>query len=393
MKILFIAPGDSLHTSRWIERVKSRGVDCVYYDMTSEALMHPIDITTIHRLNDNRFVLILDIFLRQFGALGELVRSSILTFRHYKNIRGVIKAEKPDLVHLHWLFHATSLATSFINGTPIVSTPWGSDLLIPGYKVASRKIDKLKHRFVISRVVKNSDAFCCDAQHMKDSLISYGAEAKAIQIIYFGTDIEVFSPSRRDQFFWGQFGLELDSIKVLSNRVLADMYDIETFIQASTIVHNKASGIDFIIAGGGPQTSSLKEFAKSNGTTKGITFTGRLNDEDFARATTSCDIYVSTSPTDGGIAASVAEAMSAAVPVVITDFGDNVFWLKNQTAGFIFQTGDEYHLADLILKLAGDEKMRKEMGQTGREVILKENNSRIEIEKILEMYRDLVRSE
>lgn len=392
MKILFIAPGDSLHTSRWIERVKARGVDCIYYDMTSEALMHPIIVSKIYRLKNNRVISILDNFLRKFGPLGELARSLILTFRHYKSIRDIINSEKPDLVHLHWLYHATSLACSLIKDTPIISTPWGSDLLTPEYKVAGKTFDKLKHRFVISRVVKNSSAFCCDAQHMKDSLISYGADLKSIQIIYFGTDVDLFSPSRRDPFFWKQFGLEIESIKVLSNRVLADMYDIETFIKASAVVHKISNGIDFIIAGGGPQATSLKEFAKSEGTIKGITFTGRLNDEDFSRATTSCDIYVSTSPTDGGIAASVAEAMSASVPVVITNFGDNAYWLKDQTAGFIFQIRNEGELAELILRLGADKKMRKEMGQKGREIILKENNSRIEIEKILELYNVVVQS-
>jgi L-malate glycosyltransferase len=392
MKILFIAPGDSLHTSRWIERVNTKGVECIYYDMTSEALMHPMVVSKIYRLKGNRVISILDNFLRKFGSLGELARSLILTFRHYKNIKDVIRTEKPDMVHLHWLYHATSLASSFIKGTPIIATPWGSDLLTPEYKVAGKAFDRLKHRFVISRVVKNSRAFCCDAQHMKDSLISFGAEPKSIQIIYFGTDVDVFSPDRRDPLFWKQFGLETDSIKVLSNRVLANMYDIETFIRASAVVHNISKEVDFIIAGGGPQATSLKEFAKSEGTIKGITFTGRLTDEDFSRATTSCDIYVSTSPTDGGIAASVAEAMSASIPVVITDFGDNANWLKNQTAGFIFQIGNERELADLILRLAADKEMRKEMGQKGRDVILKDNNSRIEIEKILELYNIVVRS-
>lgn len=392
MKVLFIAPGDSLHTSRWIERVKAQGIDCIFYDMTSEALMHPISASRIYRVKNNRTYSIVDKLILISGPLGELVRSFILTFKHYKSIKGIIKSEKPDLIHLHWLFHATALATSFIRDTPIISTPWGSDLLTPEYRKVGNVFDKLKHKFVIKRVVKNSKAFCCDAKHMKESLISNGAEAKSIQIIYFGTDVDLFSPSRRDPFFWKQFGLEADSIKVLSNRVLANMYDIETFIKASVIVGNNFSGADFVIAGGGPQADSLKKFAESEGTFNGITFTGRLNDEDFSKATASCDIYVSTSPTDGGIAASVAEAMAASVPVLITNFGDNGYWLKDQTAGFIFEIGNENELAELILKLATDKEKRKEMGQKGREVILQENNSKIEIEKILELYNFVVRT-
>jgi glycosyltransferase involved in cell wall biosynthesis len=393
MKILFIAPGDSLHTSRWIERVKARGIDCIYYDMTSEDLMHPLSVSGIYRLKGDSIGKHAQALFKKFGPFGKILESILLTLSHYKEIRTIVASEKPDLIHLHWLFHAAALATSFIKGVPIISTPWGSDLLTPEYKVTSKLLDKFKHKYVVSRVIKNSQAFCCDAPHMKELLISFGAESNTIQIIYFGTDVNLFSPTNRNLTFWEKFGLKNDRLKVLSNRVLADMYDIETFIRASAIVHDSIGNVDFLIAGGGPKSDSLKEYAKVNGTKKGITFTGRLNDEDFSSATSSCDIYVSTSPTDGGIAASVAEAMSASVPVVITDFGDNAYWLKDQTAGFIFQIGNEHELAELIIRLAKDEKQRKNMGRKGRDVILEENNSVIEVEKILKLYFSIIPSE
>jgi glycosyltransferase involved in cell wall biosynthesis len=115
-----------------------------------------------------------------------------------------------------------------------------------------------------------------------------------------------------------------------------------------------------------------------------------LDNEDFATATSSCDIYVSTSPTDGGIAASVAEAMSAAVPVIITNFGDNVAWLKNETAGYLFEPGDEVQLARLIIKLSGNPKLRKTMGSIGRGIILVDNNSLLEIKKVISLYKQTI---
>jgi glycosyltransferase involved in cell wall biosynthesis len=386
MKILFIAPGDSLHTTRWIERVKARGIDCIYYDMTGENMMHPMGLSSIFRLEADSLASNTEALLRKFGPIGKILGSILLTFAHYREIRSIVAREKPDLIHLHWLFHASALATSFIKGVPIISTPWGSDLLTPEYKVTPKQLDKFKHKYVVGRVIKHSEAFCCDAQHMKELLISFGAKSSAIQIIYFGTDVNLFSPAKKNPAFWEKFGLKREPVKIISNRVLADMYDIETFIRASVIVHDSISNVDFLIAGGGPKSDALKEYANIYGTKKGITFTGRLNDEEFAIATSSCDIYVSTSPTDGGIAASVAEAMSASVPVVITDFGDNAYWLKNQTAGFIFQIGDEKGLADQLIKLVENESMRIQMGEKGRDVILKENNSIIEVDKIIKLY-------
>jgi glycosyltransferase involved in cell wall biosynthesis len=185
--------------------------------------------------------------------------------------------------------------------------------------------------------------------------------------------------------------MNTNKLKVLSNRVLANMYDIETFIRASKIVNDQNPEIDFVIAGGGPQSESLKEYARIYGSQKGIVFTGRLSNEDFASATNSCDIYVSTSPTDGGIAASVAEAMSAAVPVLITDFGDNSAWLRDETAGNLFKIGDEKQLACLITKLASNSELRQSMGRVGRSVIMKDNNSDIEVRKISDLYKRAIK--
>ena len=347
--------------------------------------MHPVHATRIYRLQSTSFP---DIAIKRFLGMPIKIIRNFQHVRHHKSfLQTIIDEERPDLIHLHWLFHPVSLAASSIQSIPVISTPWGSDLLIPEYRVNPNLTDIVKHKFVIKQVIRKSDAFCCDATHMKKLLISYGASERSIEIIYFGTDTKLFSPAHDKSFFWRNFGLKNNSLKVISNRVLADMYDIETFIRAAKRVAAVNSNIDFIIIGGGPSESKLKQYVSDLGLDKNITFTGRLEDESFAQATKSADIYVSTSPTDGGIAASVAEAMSAQIPVLITNFGDNPLWLKDESAGFIFPPGDDEVLANLILKLSNNEILRKSMGENGRQIILKENNSEIETLKVLSLYK------
>jgi L-malate glycosyltransferase len=385
MKILVVAPGDSLHTARWINRLIRKDVECIFYDMTQKGKMHPMDASKIFRLEDlapSNY----SNWLR-FGKLGQVILNLKLTKKHRLYLQRIIEEEKPDLVHLHWLFHSVSLAVSKLKSIPIISTPWGSDLLTPEYKVKSNFFDKLKHRYVVTKVVRNSNAFCCDAPHMKDSLIKLGANAIDVDIIYFGTDINVFSPSLRNESFWDSFGLASETVKIISNRVLADMYDIETFIRAAKRVLVVDSNVDFVIAGGGPSSEKLKAFSIEQGLEQKILFTGRLDDETFASATRSSDIYVSTSPTDGGIAASVAEAMSSGVPVLITNFGDNPGWLKSESAGYLFDSGDDEKLSELILKLTKDEGLRNSMGLIGRGIVERENNAEIETLKVISLYK------
>lgn len=390
MKLLFIAPGNSLHTKRWIDRVAQSGVDCIFYDMESKESRILGAWPTTFELQLSRLSVGMIKVSQTLGYMGALFKDLLITWQHMRMIKKIIEVEKPDLIHIQWLYHPVALALSLIrNVPPIVATPWGSDLLTPEYKSKKVRLKKFRNLLVTRRIVKKSDSFCCDAKHMAQGLVFLGAEIENIHIIYFGTDINFFSPSKRKIEFWNSFGLSSESVKVISNRVLADMYDIETFIRAARIVSEKKAEVDFILVGGGPQSDQLKEYSKINGPTSGITFTGRLNDDDFSTATCSADIYVSTSPTDGGLAASVAEAMSAAIPVVITNFGDNSYWLKGQKAGLIFEPSDEIDLAAKIIRLLEDPTARALMGSTGRMIIEQENNSEIETQKVIRLYESL----
>lgn len=387
MKVLFVAPADSVHTVRWIERVQSIGIECVLFDMTSIDLQQPLKIAHIYRAADDNVFSSITRILDKLGFIGLLFSPVVKTINDYRSLKVIIKEHDPDLINIHWLFHHAALAASLFRSTPKVATPWGSDLLVPEYKGLKHLLNRLRNRLVVTHVVRSADELCCDAVHMKSLLVGLGAEEKSVNLIYFGTDTEIFSPQKRDKKYWEKFGITNEELVVLSNRVLANMYNIETLLESAALLRNSNLKLRFVIAGGGPDVLVLKSKVSELGIEDITSFTGRLNDEDFVKATASCDIYVSTSPTDGGIAASVAEAMSCEVPVIITNFGDNEFWLKGQTAGLLFNSGDQNQLASHITTLAEDLSLREVMGKKGRSIILSDNNSALELEKIKNLYQ------
>jgi glycosyltransferase involved in cell wall biosynthesis len=82
--------------------------------------------------------------------------------------------------------------------------------------------------------------------------------------------------------------------------------------------------------------------------------------------------------------------MSCEAPVIITNFGDNGYWLRNQSAGLLFESGDHFRLASQIRLLATNPEKRHEMGKIGRSIILSENDSELETKKIIELYRGVI---
>ena len=96
----------------------------------------------------------------------------------------------------------------------------------------------------------------------------------------------------------------------------------------------------------------------------------------------SVDVYVSTSLSDAGIAASTAEAMACEVPVVITNSGENDKWVKDRENGFLIPISDPEQLAKQIMELFRDQTLASKVGKKGRKFIINENDILNEMNKM-----------
>ena len=119
-------------------------------------------------------------------------------------------------------------------------------------------------------------------------------------------------------------------------------------------------------------------------------FIGRYLNSDLPKMLRSADVYVSTSLSDAGIAASTAEAMASGLPVVITDTGENRRWVEEGESGFVVAARDSSALAEKLILLLKDFQKRADMGQAARAVIVERNNYVREMEKMEVLYRDLL---
>ena len=103
------------------------------------------------------------------------------------------------------------------------------------------------------------------------------------------------------------------------------------------------------------------------------------------------DVFVSTSTSDAGIAASTAEAMACGVPVVITDVYENGDWLDDGRAGFLFPEGDSSELAAAVIRLAEmDQAGLRQMAESARKKICEENCLNTEMRRMEKLLFQLV---
>ena len=380
MKILFLAPSNSVHASRWISQAIDSGIECSLFDLVPGA-NKPSDLDLAnyfsYELKASRF--------SNIPILGELLALKRQNFL----LSAAVKEVAPDAIHCHWLFHSLPFLATFQKGVSLIATPWGSDLQQPIKPLRGRLKKVITNRILVGRIVSKSIGFCCDSRQLASILKSRGARTEP-RIIYFGTDVKKFSPANRLDSIRTKFGGGSDKLLIISNRSHENLYDIQTLIRAASLLKESHENLRYVIAGSGSITQSLKELVEELQLSEFFYFTGRLDDVEFVSATASCDIYVSTSTSDGGLAASTAEAMSCRVPVVISNFGENAEWLENESAGFLFDIGDEFGLAEKIKLLADSKDLREAMGQAGREKISRDNNSNLEWMKVLALYDDVI---
>jgi glycosyltransferase involved in cell wall biosynthesis len=371
LKILFIAPLDSIHSKRWIEFF-SRREDTEVQVLCFGKQVLPVDNAVVHALGEE-------------SVSGKTLKGFVTSLRRLSRrrrlLRELVQSCRPDVVHIHWIYAPAYWAARRFDA-PIISTAWGSDVLI-------HTRNSFLQRRAVRQTLRASTWVTCDAVHVKERMVSFGANPEKVKIIYFGTNCEEYSPANRDSGLASALGWGRSDQIVVSLRALKPIYDVETLIRAIPPVAEKIPQARFVIVGDGEQRNYLQQLSKELGVEKITHFACRLSDEDMRRYVASADVYVSTSTSDAGIAASTAEAMASGVPVVITDFGNNAAWLDSECAGRLFPIRDAAALAARISDLLKDEGLRKQMGEAGRSIILERNSYHREMERVLELYRGL----
>ena len=361
--ICYLGNAAAIHIQRWVNYFAEHGwkVDLItWHSPAKDFRIHP-DVS-VH------CILFPPHYIARYGALLE--------------ITWLIRKIHPDIIHAYNIATFGILAGLYgrLSGfKPIVLTALGSDILIDAKRFKKR---------LIKYALKKADCITCDAEHMIEELISLGAEPKNIKLVYFGTDVQKFNPAQKSEKIREKMS-STDSPTVISLRNLEPLYDVGTLIKAIPIIRKEVPEAKFVIAGKGSQEAELKQLAKALDASDSVRFVGRIPNDKLPKYLASADIYVSTSLSDAGLAASTAEAMACGLPVVITDFGDNRKWVEDGVSGFIVPLKDPKSLAEKIIYLLKNEDISMRFGMRNRKIIEERNNYYKEMEKMGNIYIEL----
>ena len=359
MKILFIASSESIHSHKWISYFIKKGHDILWYSMT--------DVNSPTN------------FAGKFFANRTGAGFFYFVFCYFR-ARRIVKNYKPDIIHAHSAGHYGLLA-SLLPHRELVITVWGSDIVI--------NTKKFFHRQLLRRFLPRAILVTSDSPHMLETIKKHNIKIKNGLLVNFGVDTEQFKPSKI-----GRKRSTNRSISIVSTRSFEPIYDIETLIYATQDLLKDGYKLTLNLVGTGSQHEKLSELAKRLGIEAQVIFRGRVEYAKLPELLNSMDLYVSTSKSDAGIAASTAEAMACCVPCIISDVYDNQKWIQPEKTGFLFQVSDKNSLASQIRKAINlDEEKMLKLTEAARKKIVQENSFSLEMNKMEATLLRLVESQ
>lgn len=230
-------------------------------------------------------------------------------------------------------------------GTPYVLHLHGSK-----YKRFFAESAPLVH-FITLQLFKYSNKVIVLGSAWRDYVINeLGADEGRVVIVANGTPcLDIVSREGRPA---------THRVRVIFSGRLSEQKGVPELLAAADLIYEANQDFELVLMGDSRDESLLREA----GTKPYCTLTGWLKHDEVVRELISSDIFTLPSH-DEGLPMAMIEAMSLAIPVVVTTVGAICDVIDSGQEGFLVKPGDVEDLRSALQSLIVDRELREEMGQ------------------------------
>ena len=244
--------------------------------------------------------------------------------------------------------------------------------------------------FIERRLARKTAKIIACSESVKDHLIDrVKIPPSKIKVIYNSVDTGVFKPAadraEARKAVFEKFHIPEDSFLCGAVGHLTKQKGHTFLLDAVPEVLKKVPNFHLLLVGGGELHDSLVVQAGKLGIMKNISFAGIQN--DIPSILNALDIFVMPSLWEGfGIAA--IEAMACGAPVIASYVGGLREIVTDRDNGLVISHAYPEGIAKAIVRLAGDEKLRKRLVKGGLESVRERFDVKTMIEKVGKVYLD-----
>lgn len=192
-----------------------------------------------------------------------------------------------------------------------------------------------------------------------------GMAPSKIHVVPNGVAWTLAEPAPQDMVALRQsLGLAPDTVLgVFAGRLVVHK-NLPLLLRALTLLAEDRERVQLLIVGDGPLMQDINAAVKALGLTGCVQLTGYR--EDTQQILAACDFVVLPSLREG-LSNVLLEAMLAGKPVIASDAGGNPELVVHEQTGLLFASNDAPALAAALRRLAGDQTLRRLLGQAGRQ--------------------------
>jgi glycosyltransferase involved in cell wall biosynthesis len=240
------------------------------------------------------------------------------------------------------------------------------------------------------------DVVIATSERSKKTLILEGFPEDKIKIIKPGVDVEKFKPMDKDLNLMKSLNIsEKDKVILFSGRLQWQKGIIVLFQAFKLLLMDKEidkNNLKLLIVGKGQLQKWLKKFAKFLEIEKNVIFAGSVDYNKMPSYHNLADVFVLPSVPDRRwqeqFGMVLIESMACGKPVVST-FSGSIPEVVGDNA-ILVQSFDFLELYTALKKLLTDERLALELGEKGRQFVIKNYNSIDVAKKIENVYMSLL---
>lgn len=315
-----------------------------------------------------------------------------MEYSHYlaKKLYPQLSADKPSFIYQRYgRNNYTGVLLAKRLNIPCVMEYNGSELWMADNWGGTIRYRDITEKIELA-VFNAADLIVGNAQALKDELVARGIQADKIVIIPNGVDADKFNPSNSGAEVRKQYNLTDNDIVVSFVGSFGPWHGAEVLARAVKKVVGQNNHVKFMFVGGGGSLTQVQDIIHAENMEEQVVYTGVVKQNDAPYYLAASDILVSPQipNPDGtpffGSPTKLFEYMAAGKAIVASDLDQMGQILTYKQTALLTTPGSADEIADCILTLAKDVKLRKTLGQNAREEVCKKYTWDIHVQKIID---------
>ncbi len=230
----------------------------------------------------------------------------------------------------------------------------------------------LKERLLLKLANRYPHIFLANSLAVADAISkTEGLDRSRLHVIYNGISTNPDVARQAD---------DRPTIVMVAN--LRPVKEIDTLINTLPAVVARFPRLRARIIGEGPERGRLEALVEQLSLKSTIEFVGGTS--DVAGSIAGAQVGVLTSRSEG-FSNAILEYMRQGLPVVATNVGGNPEAVEDGRNGYLFDPRDSTALAGHLLRLLGDPRLARQLGDSGREILL----SKFSVAAMVQQHQDL----